>query len=242
MQLPGGESAARVRWGDRLAAGKFGLVTTPGKKPRLVGDGTISGANGRSRILEKVRLPSLDSAQRFISSAPAEQVWSALSFDVRGARKLVRVREDEQGYSCFVFEWEWYFYRSCFFGCNWAAYWFARVGSYFVRLLHRWIWLQHGLFLYVDDGLVLLPQSVSPLVTATTLMFLVALGVPLSWEKVDLQADLSWMGWRFDFRRSIALLPEDKRAKLCTALAALVEPGVKVERRCLERTIGLLLW
>ena len=56
----GGESAARERWGDRLAAGKFGLVTTPGKKPRLVGDGTISGANGRSRILEKVRLPSLD--------------------------------------------------------------------------------------------------------------------------------------------------------------------------------------
>ena len=34
--------------------------------------------------------------QRFISSAPAEQVWSALSFDVRGAHKLVRVREDEQ--------------------------------------------------------------------------------------------------------------------------------------------------
>ena len=116
VHLPGGESAARERWGDRLAAGKFGLVTTPGKKPRLVGDGTISGANGRSRILEKVRLPSLDSVQCFISSAPAEQVWSALSFDVRGARKLVRVREDEQGYSCFVFEGEWYFYRSCYFG------------------------------------------------------------------------------------------------------------------------------
>ena len=69
-------------------------------------------------------------------------------------------------------------------------------------------------------------------------MFLVALGVPLSWEKVDLQADLSWIGWRLDFRHSIALLPEDKRAKLCAALAALVKPGVKVERRCLERTIG----
>ena len=131
VHLPGGESAARERWGDRLAAGKFGLVTTPGKKPRLVGDGTISGANGRSRILEKVRLPSLDSVQRFISSAPAEQVWSALSFDVRGAHKLVRVREDEQGYSCFVLEGEWYFYRSCYFGCKWAAYWFARVGSLF---------------------------------------------------------------------------------------------------------------
>ena len=52
VHLPGGESAARERWGDRLAAGKFGLVTTPGKKPRLVGDGTISGANGR-RILQK---------------------------------------------------------------------------------------------------------------------------------------------------------------------------------------------
>ena len=184
----------------------------------MIGDGTISGANGRSRILEKVRLPSLESVQRFISSAPTEQAWSALSFDVRGAHKPVCVREDEQGYSCFVLEGDWYYYRSCYFGCKWAAYWFARVGSYIVWRLHRWIWLQHGLFLYVDDGLVVLPQSVSPLVSATTLMFLVALGVPLSWEKVDLQAGLSWIGWPLDFRHSIALLPDDKRAKLCLAV------------------------
>ena len=35
VHLPGGESAARERWGDRLAAGKFGLLTAPGKKTQI---------------------------------------------------------------------------------------------------------------------------------------------------------------------------------------------------------------
>ena len=34
--------------------------------------------------------------------------------------------------------------------------------------------------LYVDDGLLLLPKSVSPLVASATLMFLTSLGVSLS--------------------------------------------------------------
>ena len=52
--LGGGEEALR-RWGANVAAGKFGLVVAPGRKPRLIGDGSVSGANGRCRIEEKVR-------------------------------------------------------------------------------------------------------------------------------------------------------------------------------------------
>ena len=40
---------------------------------------------------------------RFLSAAPPETSWTALCFDVRGAHKLVQVREDEQCFSCFVF-------------------------------------------------------------------------------------------------------------------------------------------
>ena len=38
----------------------------------------------------------------------------------------------------------------------------------------------------VDDGLILLPAPIAPLVACSVIMFLVALGVPLSWEKLSL--------------------------------------------------------
>ena len=91
---------------------------------------------------------------------------------MRGAHKLCLVGEPEQGYSCFVFEGRWCAYRSCYFGCKWAAFWFARVGAWLVRQLHRFIWIKHGLFLYVDDGLAMLPADVAPLVAATSISVL----------------------------------------------------------------------
>ena len=150
FEIPGGQAAARARWRKNLAAGKLGVVHAPGKKPRLIGDGSVSGANARSRILEKVRLPTLHSLQRFLSAAPPEMSWTALCFDVRGAHKLFKVREDEQGFSCFVLDGKWYCYRSCYFGCRWAAYWFSRLGGLLVRLLHQFVRIPHGLLLYVD--------------------------------------------------------------------------------------------
>ena len=37
-KLPGGDDEARARWGNRVAAGKLGVVHAPGRKPRLIGD------------------------------------------------------------------------------------------------------------------------------------------------------------------------------------------------------------
>ena len=56
MRLEGGEAEARQRWGSRLAAGKLGIVHAPGKKPRLIGNGTVSGSNNLWKIAEKVGL------------------------------------------------------------------------------------------------------------------------------------------------------------------------------------------
>lgn len=56
--LEGGEPEARRRWGKLVASGKLGVVRAPGKKPRLIGDGSVSGANRASRIHEHVRYAS----------------------------------------------------------------------------------------------------------------------------------------------------------------------------------------
>ena len=64
-----------------------------------------------------MRLPNLEGAQRFLSEADYPEAWRMFSFDVQGAHKLVRVRDDEQGFSSFVLDNVWYVYRSCYFGC-----------------------------------------------------------------------------------------------------------------------------
>ena len=159
VPLLGGEEEALRRWGANVAAGKFGLVVAPGRKPRLIGDGSVSGANGRCRIEEKVRLPGFESIHRFLSRVPRRTELVALSFDVRTSSFRLGQKNRVSPVSC------WKANGSTtlpvFFGCKWAAYWFSRVGAFLVRLLHRWIWLKHGLFLYVDDGLILLPAPIA---------------------------------------------------------------------------------
>ena len=172
----------------------------------------------------------------------ASMSWTALCFDVRGAHKLFKVREDEQGFSCFVLDGKWYCYRSCYFGCRWAAYWFSRLGGLLVRLLHQFVRIPHGLLLYVDDGILLVPTSVAPLVAATCLMLLCGLGVPLSWDKLKLSQKLSWIGWKFKLDSFIAVLPDDKAERCAKMLRPLVRSGVKMLRKDLERLLGLLLW
>ena len=190
-----------------MAAGRLGISHPPGKKLHLSGDGTVSGTNPACRIHEKVRLPTMESVQRFLSASAENHRWAAFSFDVRGERQLARVREPEPGVSCFVVKGRWFVYRCCYFGCSWSSYWFSRVGSLLVHLTHRLLWVARGLFLYVDDGLALFPLESAPLLASVCVMFLVSLGVPLSWEKLQLGGDLSWIGWDLRLSTRSACLP-----------------------------------
>ena len=219
--LTGGFAEAKQRWGGNLAAGKLGIVQVVGKKPRLIGDGSISGANGRCTIQERPRLPGLHGVQRILSKCERGSAWVALSFDVACAHKRVRVRDSEQGFGCFALEDELFVYRCCYFGAKYSAYWWARVGGWVTRMLHRFVWVSHALFLYVDDGVLLLPKSVAPLLASACLAFLSALGVPLSWRKVHLGSEIVWIGWRFCFKTATAALPSDKVVKILDLLQPL---------------------
>ena len=236
-------AAARARWGNNVAAGKLGVVLAPGRKPRLFGDGSVSGANSAAQVLEKVSLPSLTSLQQFLSLPGASgEEWSCFAFDMRGAHKTILANEAEQGLSASVFNDTWYTYRSCFFVAKWAPYWFARLGAQLVRFLHSFIFLKHAVFLYVDDGLILMPSKIAPLVSCCVILFFEALGVPLSWEKLHLGKEIPWLGWGFNFTLRVALLPADKVSRIVQMLQPLLVAGQRVERKSLEQVIGLLLW
>ena len=180
--------------------------------------------------------------QRFLSESGSGSAWVALSFDVASAHKLIRVKPEEQGLGCFALGNDFFVYRSCYFGAKYSAYWWSRVGAWLVRMLHRFLWISHACFLSVDDGLVLVPNDVAPLLASACLAFLTALGVPLSWKKVKLGDELVWIGWRFCFSSGYIQLPDDKSQKILEALSPFCTIGQKVDRKAVERLIGLLLW
>ena len=97
--------------------------------------------------------------------------------------------------------------------------------------------------MYVDgDGLVLLESRVAPFLASSVLLFLVALRVPLSWEKIHLGPIATWIGWKLDWHLYTAHMPDAKRSKLHEMLLQLVSPGKRVEKKLIEQCVGLLLW
>ena len=187
--LPGGLPEAKARFGARCAAGRLGLVHKEGSPPRLIGDSTICNANLLSRVSEKIELPTLEDVAEFISRYPHDE-WMALVLDVCKAHKRVKVHPSEQGFSIFTVvdadgNTRWLVYKTCHFGCAWAAFWWARVAAGLVSLTHRLIAvIRHFLAIYVDDNLSLLPMHSAPTLACLQIVLACVLGVPLSWHKL----------------------------------------------------------
>ena len=245
--LPGGLLEAKHLFGEAVAAGKLGLVKKEGSAPRLVGDSTVSHANSLCRIAERIELPSLQDVKQFLSRYPHNE-WCGFLLDVSKAHKRVKVAPKERGYSLFaVIDHEgkrhWVYYKTCHFGCSWAAYWWARVSGAFLRVAHKVLFEQHFLAMYVDDALALFHRSSAPLCASILLCLSVAINLPLSWKKIRLGTEIKWIGWEIALTSTPrATLPIDKKCRLETVLGLLSCKGRKIARKELEKATGLLSW
>ena len=244
-ELVGGMDEAKRRFGAKIAAGKLGIVSVPGKEDRLIGDSSVSHANHKSKIFEKQEMLSLHDIAEFCNRHRDEK-WMAFSLDISKAHKRVKVHPDEQGYSIFSVVCEdgatrWFVYKTCHFGCSWAAYWWSRVGAALVRIAHRFLYVKHFLGLFVDDALALFPSSVAPMLASLMIFLTCVLGYPLSWHKLQLDFHLKYIGWQLAFNTKCqASLSEDKADKLLALLRPMTRVGFEMSRKDLEMLVGLL--
>ena len=111
-----------------------------------------------------------------------------------------------------------------------------------MRHLRSFIFVRQGGFLYVEDGVCLFPRQVAPLLACVALPFMCALGIPFSWEKMKFGETFVWLGWQFDLCSFEVRIPESKATKFLQNLRALCRAEKKVERRLVERIVGMLLW
>ena len=81
----------------------------------------------------------------------------------------------------------------------------------------------------------------APLQTSTLLLCCAFLNIPLSWHKLELGHQITWIGWRIDAWSDTVSIPEEKMSKLLRNLRALTTAG-KFKRSDVEAVAGHLLW
>ena len=177
-------------------------------------DSTVPNVNHRARILEKVENPSLLSVKGSLQGYSNISDLVAFSLDVKAAHKRVRIHPDEQGLLLFRHAEKLYGYRVCHFGAKFSAYWWARVGACLHRACHQLLFVEHMGYLFVDDWLWNFDSGAAPLLASTLLIFLCALGVPLSWHKLEFGVAVRWIGWDLAFDLGTVAIPQDKLQRL----------------------------
>ena len=232
--------AAQSIW-PNVAIGKLNIVHSEGRKPRLVVDSSICGTNACCMIPEKCSLPTLQTIQAGFPLRNKHESLAAWSLDVRSAHKSIRVRSSEQGLLGIRVGPKLYFYTVCPFGATFSAFWFARLGAFFVRALHLLIYIAHFLALYVDDLLGFQSASVAEMSFCITLCFCGAFSIPLSWKKLQFGCCIRWIGWELDFGMGCVSIPEDKLVRLHTVISSALK-GKYTDRTTLSKLCGMLQW
>ncbi|CAE7464795.1 unnamed protein product, partial [Symbiodinium pilosum] len=172
---------------------------------------------------------------------------AGFALDVKSAHKTVRVRPSDQGLLGVTLPSadgsgpRYLFYQVCPFGANFSALWFQRLGSFFLRVLHLWLWLRHALLGYVDDFPLLQDEDVIALFSCLVLAFCAMFGIPVSHAKLQLGRGIVWIGWRFGFGSGAFCVPLDKSLKLKRLLQEALS-GRHVRRRTMDKVLGLLQW
>lgn len=123
---------------------------------------------------------------------------------------------------------------------SWSAWWWSRVAAATVRILHELIGESHAAFVYVDDFLILVPESQAPLVAALAQMLMASLSIPLSWHKVRCGPQVSYLGFEINAASGEIGIPEDKLQRILDFLH--LRKGNRICKRTIEQGRGRMLW
>ena len=149
-------------------------------------DSTIPNVNAQAQIEEKFFDPGVeDIVSAKVARHSSEGV--GLTIDVSKAHKRLRIREDEWKLFLCQHRGKTLQPTQCAtLGACFSDAWWSRMGRVLIRICHRFLFIQHGGWLYVDDFLFRLEATTAPLVATCICCLLHILGCPISWHKFEL--------------------------------------------------------
>ena len=239
-EILGGMDEAKQRW-EVTAVGKLNVVHADGKKPRLVLDSSCCNVNQRCALPETMILPTVDDVRSTLTTEDSGDSWSGLSLDIKAAHKQIRLKESDRGVVMFTFQSRVFCSRVAHFGGRFSAYWWSRLGAFLLRLLHRFLASPHKAWLYVDDLMLWAPNTHFEDVIWCTIVFLILLGTPISWNKAQVGPHITWIGWCFNLQHYSVQLVPSKVDKLQLLIQSLLSAET-VTHKQLEQVLGSLIW
>ena len=116
------------------------------------------------------------------------------------------------------------------------------LGGCTLRLLHTLIFFAHMGLLFVDDFIFSQAFSLLPLTGAMICLFLQVVGIPVSWQKLQISCRVDWIGWRLCFSSGTVSLRDEKRLRLLETVRSLLMANGRVSAKDLESFLGLAMW
>ena len=234
--------SAKKKFGDLLAIGKVGIATQQADKPRLVLDSTISGLNPASNkaILEKYSYPRLSDLQSSFTETTKKPVV-LLNVDIKSAHKRIKVRGEQQGLLAFRFKDRLFHYKVLHFGGTCSAYYWTRTAGILLRCIHQFLYIFHIAMVFVDDFVFGFYKDTSALQASLVLMLMSFLRVPISWNKLEMGTNITWLGWKIDTTTDTVSITQEKIQKIVGYLKNFTKAG-KFLRRDMEKLTGTVLW
>ena len=226
---------------QHTAVGKLGLVCAENRPPRLVVDSTVSGVTHNTSIPNRMLLPKISDVLVAAPLTPSTVELLAFTLDVSKAHRRIKIHPQDQGLLCFWYQDVLFKSTTLNFGARASGYFWARVAGLMVRTFHRLLHVKHALFQYVDDLLVLLEATTSPIWMGILTIACQILGIPMSWHKTDWGPSVTWIGWHIDVHRWVVSITPTKRDKILMQIDALLKTS-RCDLKTLESLTGRLLW
>ena len=200
---------AQKAYGQNLRIASLGAIQKADDTFRAIHDGTHgTGVNSRITVQDQIVCPTAGDLKQAIREL--ENATFVFAADVKRAHRLVHVAQEDWGYqACRVSKHSKHVWLNCVgsFGVASAAYHWARLMSGVQRAVFHLLGQQKVFMLtYVDDILWLVSGKPAMDAIAVVLLFLVALGMPLSWRKCEGGVKVDWVGYHLDLQaRSVGI-------------------------------------
>eukprot|EP00435_Cladocopium_sp_Y103_P021864 s134_g5.t1 len=175
------------------------------------------------------------------SPPEATATWSILKADVTKAHRRIKIKPEGWKYQVAQLEGEWWINKVGTYGMASAQLYWGRMAALLLRLCYLMFPHIDWGFVFVDDFCWLLRTTTAPWDMTLLLMFLLALGCPLSWHKTCLSEVNTWLGFQVNPRGPVVDFPPDKKTVLEALLHRLMD-GQTFTAKEIERALGRLNW
>ncbi len=222
-------------------------------KIRLIHDLRRSGVNAKVTMHERIILPRLMDVVRDLLALQQEHGlgWDVFIADFKDAFKQLRVAPIEQRHLGGAALDGYFVYMVMLFGVRSGPLIWGRVAAQLMRLTAAVLRpLPARLQCYVDDPLLSLagPESQRPRIAIATVLFWLALGFELSWNKGQYGRGVEWIGaWLQDWLTAsgapglLVTLPTEKLDKLKLMIDEMLQ-GPIIRKAVLRPFTGLVSW